>query len=103
MRISDLALCLDSDSYKYGHFKQFPPDATETTAYLECRGAHANARGDERIVALGARRFVEETMLHRWTHAEVDVLAGFMATHNAGGGAYPFPEALAPAPAALRR
>jgi nicotinamide phosphoribosyltransferase len=92
MRLSDLSIALDSDSYKYTHFGQFPPDATETTAYLECRGPHSEH--DHRIVVLGARQFVEETLLHQWTHAEVDMLAEMMATYGAGQSAHPFPESL---------
>lgn len=80
-----------ADSYKYGHFEQYD-DADEMVAYAECRGPLSP--DDGRIIFLGMRQKVEEFLWHQWTHEELDLLAVFMSTHNAGGTPYPWPEKL---------
>lgn len=80
-----------ADSYKYGHFEQYP-DAEEMVAYGECRGPmYAD---DHRIVFSGMRYIVDNFLSHKWTHQELDLLAHFMSTHNAGNTPYPWPEVL---------
>jgi nicotinic acid phosphoribosyltransferase len=80
-----------ADSYKYGHFEQYD-EADEMVAYGECRGPLTPEDG--RIVFIGMRQKVEEFLYHRWTHEELDLLASFMLTHNAGNTPYPWPEKL---------
>ncbi|QDZ24410.1 nicotinamide phosphoribosyltransferase [Chloropicon primus] len=83
-----------SDSYKAGHFTQYPK-ATEASAYGEFRRGYNKDKEDTRCVFYGIR-YIVETFLHKkWTKQEVDNIAKFYDTHKAPFNTrYPWPEDL---------
>ena len=71
-----------SDSYKAGHFTQYPK-ATEASAYGEFRSGYDKDEEDTRIVFYGIRYIVETFLHRRWTRSDVDNVSKFYATHKA--------------------
>jgi nicotinic acid phosphoribosyltransferase len=87
-----LPIAVLTDSYKAGHFAQYP-DAKEMIAYGEFR-KHYEGMDDERIVFYGIRYIVENYLNKRWTREDVEAAALFYKTHNVLGTEYPFPKEL---------
>ena len=83
-----------SDSYKAGHFTQYP-EATEAWAYGEFRRGYNEDKDDTRAVFYGIR-YIVETFLHRkWTKQDVENVSKFYSTHKAPfNDRYPWPEDL---------
>lgn len=55
-----------TDSYKAGHFEQYPA-ANRMVAYGEFRAPFKRDKGDTRFVFYGIRYFVETYLHHQWT------------------------------------
>jgi nicotinic acid phosphoribosyltransferase len=87
-----LPIPIMTDSYKAGHFAQYP-DAAEMVAYGEFRTPFKGMK-DERMVFYGIRYIVENYLNHQWTLEEVERSADFYATHNVLATEYPFPKDL---------
>ena len=83
-----------SDSYKAGHFTQYPK-ATEASAYGEFRRGYNKDKEDTRCVFYGIRYIVETFLHRRWTRSDVDNVSKFYATHKAPFNTeYPWPKDL---------
>ena len=83
-----------SDSYKAGHFTQYPK-ATEASAYGEFRSGYDKDKEDTRCVFYGIRYIVETFLHRRWTRSDVDNVSKFYATHKAPFNTeYPWPKDL---------
>jgi len=87
-----LPIAILTDSYKAGHFSQYP-DANKMVAYGEFRKPYAGM-SDERIVFYGIRYIVENYLNKRWTKEDVEEAAIFYQTHNVLATEYPFPKDL---------
>lgn len=81
-----------SDSYKAGHFEQYP-EARQMTANGEFRKSYKGMI-DGRIVYYGIRYIVENLISRKWTVDDVNKAALFYATHNVPFTKYPFPKDL---------
>jgi nicotinic acid phosphoribosyltransferase len=78
------------DSYKAGHFEQYPEGIEEIVAYGEFRKAFPGLE-DDRIVWYGMRHIVEHWLEKQWDHEQLAYLDYFMSTQNAGSTPYPYP------------
>lgn len=83
---------LHTDSYKLGHFSQYPV-ANKMVAYGEFRKPYPGV-ADDRIVVYGIQYIVDKFLNKQWTLVELEDAYEFVATHNAGGTPYPFPHQL---------
>ena len=92
MLSNKLSIAILTDSYKAGHFAQYP-DAKEMVAYGEFRKSY-DGMNDDRIVFYGIRYIVENYLNKKWTKEDVDTAAKFYSTHNVLGTEYPFPKEL---------
>eukprot|EP00698_Gefionella_okellyi_P006997 TRINITY_DN1700_c0_g1_i1.p1 TRINITY_DN1700_c0_g1~~TRINITY_DN1700_c0_g1_i1.p1 ORF type:complete len:610 (-),score=143.71 TRINITY_DN1700_c0_g1_i1:665-2452(-) len=81
-----------ADSYKAGHFLQYP-NSRRMVAYGEFRARMAG-RDDDRLVFYGLRGLVEEFLLKPWTMSDVENAAVFFATHGAQFASFAFPREL---------
>ncbi len=95
MNISEIPMAVRTDSYKAGHFLQYPDAANikKMVAYGEFRCGYPRM-ADNRITYYGIRYIVETVLNHQWTVAEVEKADKFFATHNAGFTPYPYPKDL---------
>jgi nicotinamide phosphoribosyltransferase len=71
-------LILNSDSYKYSHFLQYPPETAAISAYVEARrgGAH------ESVLFFGLQMFLKEYFSTRVTMADVDEADELITAHG---------------------
>ncbi|MHA2066420.1 MAG: nicotinate phosphoribosyltransferase [Candidatus Thorarchaeota archaeon] len=92
MNSNELPIAILTDSYKAGHFEQYP-DAEEMVAYGEFRKAY-DGMDDDRLVFYGIRYIVENYLNRRWTVADVEAANTFYQTHNVLASEYPFPKDL---------
>jgi nicotinamide phosphoribosyltransferase len=83
-----------TDSYKYGHFCQYPKDTDKMVAYGEFRKPFNNDTRDQRIVFYGIRYIIENYVSRKWTLEDVDKIEHFLSTHNVANTPYPFPKDL---------
>jgi nicotinamide phosphoribosyltransferase len=87
-----------TDSYKNSHGFQYPSGddgtVTEMVAYGEFRGSFNKDEKDQRIVFYGIRYAIENFVSVQWTMEDVENMANFLSTHNAGNTPYPFPKHL---------
>ena len=78
---------LRSDSYKYSHWLQYPPNTTAMSSYFESRGGRFS-----HTLFFGLQYYLKEYLTRRITKDEVDEAATFMALHgepfNYDGWAY---------------
>jgi nicotinamide phosphoribosyltransferase len=61
-------LILNSDSYKYSHFAQYPPETAAISAYIEARpgGKH------DHVLFFGLQMFLKDYLSRKITMADVD-------------------------------
>lgn len=72
-------LILRADSYKYSHFKQYPPGTTEVSAYIEAR---AGGRF-ENVTFFGLQAFLEEYLFYYQTdHFDVMQAKDIITEHG---------------------
>ncbi|MBW3097680.1 nicotinate phosphoribosyltransferase [Pseudohoeflea coraliihabitans] len=71
-------LILNSDSYKYSHFAQYPPETAAISAYIEARrgGAH------EQVLFFGLQMFLKEYLSRPVTMADVDEAEEMIRAHG---------------------
>ena len=71
-------LILNSDSYKYSHFLQYPPETAAISAYVEARrgGAYEN------VLFFGLQMFLKEYFSTRVTMADVDEADELITAHG---------------------
>ncbi len=67
----------DTDSYKLGHFNQYPPDVTSMYSYFESRGGYY--RGGPFV---GLQYYILHYMLQPITKAHVEEMADFCPKHG---------------------
>ena len=83
-----------SDSYKAGHFTQYP-EATAASAYGELRLGCNKDKEDTRAVFYGIRYIVESFLHRKWTNEDVENISKFYSTHKAPfNSEYPWPKDL---------
>jgi len=93
MSIGSLPLAVLTDSYKAGHFAQYP-EAKKMVAYGEFRKPYENIEDDHRLVFFGMRYIIETYLNKRWTIDDVEKADKFYKTHNVGFTPYPYPKDL---------
>jgi len=86
-----LPISVLTDSYKAGHFAQYP-DAKEMIAYGEFRAPFKTLEDDHRLVFTGIRYIVDNVLSQKWTVEDVEKADAFYSTHNAAFTPYPFPK-----------
>jgi nicotinamide phosphoribosyltransferase len=69
---------LATDSYKFSHAWQYPPGATEVSAYIEAR---AGARFKE-ITCFGLQMFLKEQLSHPVTKENIDEAEALVLAHG---------------------
>lgn len=62
-------LILKSDSYKYSHSVQYPPNTSGLFSYIEARGSTTGIQG---TLFFGLQAFIKKLAAMRITHADVD-------------------------------
>lgn len=75
-----LSLILDSDSYKFSHYKQYPPNTTEMFSYFESRGSKNDIFTHS--VFFGLQYYLKEYLSHPVTMSEVEEAAEFCRLHG---------------------
>lgn len=70
-------LLLNTDSYKFSHYRQYPPGTTHVSSYIESRGG----RFDE-VVFFGIQAWIKENLLSPITKGDVDEFADVAAAHG---------------------
>ena len=71
-------LILNTDSYKYSHFAQYPPETAAISAYVESRagGEHDN------VLFFGLQMFLKAYLSRPVTVADVDEAEGMITAHG---------------------
>lgn len=71
-----LNLILATDSYKFSQWKQYPPETTYISSYIESRG------GEDESVFFGLQAFIKEYLLNPITQVDIDVAEKFVTQHG---------------------
>ena len=66
-----LNLILNTDSYKFSHYKQYPPGTTNQFSYVEARGTDLNWE-NPKVVFFGLQAFIKEYLATPITHDDID-------------------------------
>ena len=71
-------LILNSDSYKYSHFAQYPPETQAISAYVEARpgGKH------DHVLFFGLQMFLKDYLARKITMADVDEAEAMITAHG---------------------
>ena len=71
-------MILNTDSYKYSHFAQYPPDTDAISAYIESRpgGRH------DHVLFFGLQMFLKEYLTRQITMADVDEADELVTAHG---------------------
>jgi nicotinic acid phosphoribosyltransferase len=83
---------LSVDSYKAGHFVQYP-EALQMVAYGSCRTGY-KGMPDDRLVMYGMDYIIDNYISRQWTMQDVEIAKKHYAKHNVGNTPYPWPEDL---------
>jgi len=70
-------IILNSDSYKFSQYNQYPPGTEYVYSYIESRGG-----AYDQLVFLGLQAFIREYLKTPITRAMIDQAADFMAVHG---------------------
>ena len=70
-------LLLDTDSYKFSHYLQYPPGTTHVSSYIESRGG-----AFAETVFFGLQAWIKENLLSPITKGDVDEFADIAAAHG---------------------
>lgn len=73
-------LILNTDSYKFSHFSQYPKGASFVTSYIEARGS--NVRDVNEVVFFGLQSFIKEWLTKPITRHDVMEAARFCKAHG---------------------
>lgn len=71
-----LNLILATDSYKFSQWRQYPPNTTFISSYIESRG------GEDESVFFGLQAFIKEYLLNPITQVDIDVAEKFVTQHG---------------------
>src|ERR1700755_3152490 len=71
---------LDTDSYKFSHFKQYPPGTTEVSAYIEARPGSAF----DTITFFGLQMFLKDKLAQKVTTTDVYEAEALITAHMPG-------------------
>lgn len=77
MRTNRYSYIFDTDSYKVGMFKQYPPGTTSMFSYIESRGGEY-----PETVFFGLQYILKEYLSHRVTAEEVELANKFWTAHG---------------------
>jgi nicotinamide phosphoribosyltransferase len=71
-------MILNTDSYKYSHYAQYPPETAAISAYIESRpgGRH------DQVLFFGLQMFLKEYLTRRITMADVDEADELVTAHG---------------------
>ncbi|MDA4845209.1 nicotinate phosphoribosyltransferase [Hoeflea poritis] len=71
-------MILNTDSYKYSHFAQYPPETAAISAYIESRpgGRH------DHVLFFGLQMFLKEYLTRRITAADIDEADELVSAHG---------------------
>ena len=71
-------MILNTDSYKYSHFAQYPPETAAISAYIESRpgGRH------DHVLFFGLQMFLKEYLTRRITAADIDEADELVTAHG---------------------
>src|SRR6476469_10717074 len=69
---------LNTDSYKFSHYLQYPQDVKQVSCYVEPRW------GADDVVFFGLQMFLKEYMSRRITEQDVDEAEEFIKLHMPG-------------------
>ncbi|WP_136657868.1 nicotinate phosphoribosyltransferase [Nitratireductor sp. XY-223] len=71
-------MILNTDSYKYSHFAQYPPETAAISAYIESRpgGRHDN------VLFFGLQMFLKEYLTRRISTADIDEADELVTAHG---------------------
>lgn len=72
-----ISLVVDTDSYKLGHFRQYPKGTTAMSSYFESRGGEY-----EKTVFFGLQYFLQQYLIQTITLMEVDYMRNFADKHG---------------------
>ena len=78
---------LRTDTYKYSHWKQYPPHTTMIESYIESRGADGLVTSD--LMFFGLQYHLNAYLGDMPTHADNDAAAQFAAKHFGRDDIYP--------------
>ena len=70
-------ILLDTDSYKFSHYRQYPAGTTNVSSYIESRGG-----AFEEVVFFGLQAWIKENLLRPITKGDVDEFADIAAMHG---------------------
>lgn len=69
-------IILNTDSYKFSHWVQYPPETEAISSYIESRG------GEEKSVFFGLQAFIKEYLLKPITMADIDKAEKLILAHG---------------------
>jgi len=70
-------IVLNSDSYKFSHFQQYPPGATRVSSYVESRGGEFDG-----TMFFGLQIFLQDYLSRPFGQEDIDEAAEFAAAHG---------------------
>jgi len=73
-----------TDSYKFSHWLQYPPNTTHVSSYIESRGLSSEVEGvwDDEIVFFGIQGYIKDYMMTPITRQMVDAAEEFAKEHG---------------------
>lgn len=83
---------LDTDTYKLGHPRMYPPDIREMRAYFTCRGPLF--QDDQRIVFYGMRYAFDTIISRKITQRDIDEAGEWLQTHGVANTPMEWPREL---------
>ncbi len=72
-----MSLILNTDSYKFSHFKQYPPDAENVFSYIEARGGEY-----DKTLFFGLQYFIKKYLTEQVTREQVDEARDIAEKHG---------------------
>lgn len=72
-------IILDSDSYKYSHWVQYPKGTTGLFSYIESRGT---TTGADYNIFFGLQDYIKNFLSQKITHADVDAAKAIIEAHG---------------------
>jgi nicotinamide phosphoribosyltransferase len=62
-------ILLKTDSYKYSHYKQYPPGAEYVSSYIEARGS--DDPDFDFVMTVGIQAFIQKYLLTPFTQEDI--------------------------------
>ena len=70
-------ICLNSDSYKFSQFDQYPPGTEYVYSYIESRGGNW-----DKTVFFGLQAFIKEYLITPITKDDIDTAEAIITAHG---------------------